>query len=163
MICQLLIYHFLFLYLLHQSFKMQKIEDVILFQVDLTSKISKHYSQREFDKQQMGITVEQWIILKIVSESSALSQKELADKSYRDPASIARTINLLEKKELVRRKDIPSNKRMYNIALTKQGRAFVQNHLSIVEAHRKKSIDGISEEELAQLGKLLRRIRRNMS
>ena len=43
---------------------MKKIEDVILFQIDQTSKISKKHSQKEFDKLKLGITVEQWVILK---------------------------------------------------------------------------------------------------
>ena len=96
---------------------MQRIEDVILFQIDLTSKVSKQYSQRDFEKHKLGITVEQWVILKIVSEHSGISQKELAKKSYRDPASITRTIDLLEKKNYLIRQAIPNNRRKYDIKL----------------------------------------------
>jgi DNA-binding MarR family transcriptional regulator len=141
---------------------MNKIEDVILFQIDLTSKISKQYSQREFDRLNLNITVEQWIIIKIISESSELSQKDLAIKSHRDPASITRTIDLLEKKQLVQRKPIPNNRRAYNICLTNKGDKFIKENIELVNSHRKKSIKGLSKKELILLSSFLATIRNNM-
>ena len=142
---------------------MQKIEDVILFQIDLTSKVSKQYSQREFDKLKLGITVEQWVVLKIISENKDLSQKELANKSYRDPASITRTIDLLEKKDLVVRKNIPNNRRVYNISLTEQGESFIKSNMKIIKEHRELSIQGLSNDDLNSLSDLLSKIRGNMT
>lgn len=141
---------------------MKKIEDVILFQIDLTSKVSKQYSQKEFDKLKLGITVEQWVILKIVSENMHLSQKELANKSYRDPASITRTIDLLEKKELLLRETIPNNRRAYNISLTVKGKLFIKKNIKIIKKHRELSIKGLSEDDLNKLNVLLSKIRANM-
>lgn len=141
---------------------MQKIEDVILFQIDLTSKVSKQFSQREFDKLKLDITVEQWIILKIVSENRNLSQKELAEKSYRDPASITRTIDLLEKKELLIREVIPNNRRTYNISLTKNGELFIKSNMKMIKKHRELSIQNLSKDDLNTLSDLLSKIRTNM-
>ncbi len=142
---------------------MQKIEDVILFQIDLTSKVSKQYSQKEFNKLKLGITVEQWVILKIVSESSNLSQKELAEKSYRDTASITRTIDLLEKKEFLLRESIPNNRRTYNIRLTEKGQDFIEQNMELIKSHRKRSIKDFTPDELNTLSTLLLKIRKNMS
>lgn len=142
---------------------MEKIEDVILFQIDLTSKVSKQYSQKEFDKLNLGITVEQWIVLKIVSESSLLSQKELAKKSYRDPASITRTIDLLENKGLLIREAVVNNRRTYHIRLTAKGEEFITVHMKLVMAHRALSTKGLTGEELESLSSILAKIRANMS
>ncbi len=79
------------------------IESVILFQLDKTSKTAKQYSQREFERLGLGITVEQWILLKIIHESDDISQKELADQSFRDPASITRTLDLLHSRGFIDR------------------------------------------------------------
>ena len=117
---------------------MQKIEEVILFQVEQASKAAKIYSQKEFDRLGIAITVEQWILLKIISESSDLTQKELAVKSSRDPASITRTLDLLEKKEYTRRKEVVESRRSYAIELTNEGKKFVNDTLKIVVKHRKK-------------------------
>ena len=141
----------------------KNIEEVILFQIDKTSKTSKQYSQKEFDKANLGITVEQWILLKIIQEAKQLSQKELAVKSLRDPASITRTLDLLEKKQFIIRNPIPDNRRQYNITLTVKGLAFVAEHLKMVKSHRKRSISGFSQKELETLTAMLERIEKNMS
>ncbi len=138
------------------------IEDVILFQIDKTSKISKKYSQKEFDRINLGITIEQWILLKIIEEFEHISQKELADKSLRDPASITRTLDILEKKQLLLREPIPNNRRQYNIKLTTEGITFVKKHMKMIKEHRKKSLEGFSSEEVELLRNLLLKIQHNM-
>lgn len=142
---------------------MQKIEDVLLFQIDLTSKVSKQYSQREFDKLGLGITVEQWVILKILSENKDLSQRDLATKSYRDPASITRTIDLLEKKTLLERQAIPNNRRRYHINLTSEGEAFIKSNMQLIKKHRALSISGLTQAEMETVSSVLEKIRGNMS
>ncbi|WP_027420443.1 MarR family winged helix-turn-helix transcriptional regulator [Crocinitomix catalasitica] len=142
---------------------MQKIEEVILFQIEQTSKLSKQYSQREFDEKKLGITVDQWVIMKIVQESTDLTQRELAKKSRRDPASITRTIDLLEKKNLLTRVDVPDSRRTYHIELTQTGQDFIAKHLPMVKAQRKNSVKGLSKEELEMMSKMLAKMRENMS
>ncbi|MEQ9231026.1 MAG: MarR family transcriptional regulator [Cyclobacteriaceae bacterium] len=139
------------------------IEEVILFQLDQVSKQAKLYSQREFDRLGLDITVEQWILLKIIEESDGLSQKELADKSLRDPASITRTLDLLEKKELIERRPIEGNRRQYDIVLSDEGRGFVLSHLPIIQEYRSQSIKGLSKQDLETLKSVLQRIKENMT
>lgn len=138
------------------------IEEVLLFQIDKTSKISKLYSQREFDQLGWGITVEQWIVLKIVHENEGISQKDLATRSFRDPASITRTLDLLGKKGLVERQPTPDNRRQYRLALTKAGQVFVDQYMPLVREHRQRSLRGFSAEEMATLRDLLLRVQENM-
>ena len=142
--------------------KNQKIEDVILFQLDLTSKLSKQYSQRDFDKLGLGITVEQWVLMKIVSESKNLTQKELADKSNRDPASITRTLDILEKKGLLSRQEILGNRRSYHICLSIEGEKFIEKNLDLIVSHRENSIKGISKQDLRIVSEVLKKMRDNM-
>ncbi|NOQ74174.1 MAG: MarR family transcriptional regulator [Crocinitomix sp.] len=141
---------------------MKRIEEVILFQIEQTSKASKQYSQREFDRLGISITVEQWILLKIISESTDLTQKELALKSSRDPASITRTLDLLQKKEYITREKVPNNRRSYFICLTKKGAKFINEHMGVVSAQREKSVEGFTQEQLIILSNMLTRIRQNM-
>ncbi|MFS4449704.1 MarR family winged helix-turn-helix transcriptional regulator [Maribacter sp. 2307UL18-2] len=139
------------------------IESIILFQIDKTSKVSKLYSQREFDRLGMGITVEQWILLKIIEENDGLTQKELADKSLRDPASITRTLDLLNKKGFVERRPVEDNRRQYSVCLIKEGKSFIKKYMPVISSHRAKSIEGITEQELEVLTQLLGKIQKNMS
>ena len=138
------------------------IENLILFQIDKTSKVSKLYSQREFDRLGMGITVEQWILLKIIAENDGLTQKELADKSLRDPASITRTLDLLNKKGFVERRAVEDNRRQYSICLLAAGQAFIDKYMPVINFHRAKSTEGMDKNDLKLLDKLLRKIQDNM-
>ncbi len=140
----------------------KNIENVILFQIEKTSKMAKMYSQREFDKINLGITIEQWILLKVIQESEQLSQKELADKSSRDPASITRTLDLLEKKGFIIRRRIPENRRQYEIELTPSGADFVALNMKMIHEHRILSIKGFSNDELLVLKAMLLRIQNNV-
>jgi len=138
------------------------IESVILFQIDKTSKRAKLYSQREFDRLKMGITVEQWILLKIIEETDGLTQKELANKSLRDPASITRTLDILHKKGYVERRAVVDNRRQYSISLTEEGKSFINKYMPVINSHRASSIEGISADELSTLNRLLNKIQDNM-
>ena len=141
----------------------KNIEQLILFQIDKTSKVAKQYSQREFDKLDLGITVDQWILVKIIQEEQPISQKEIATKSLRDPSSITRTLNILEQKQLIQREAIPNNKRQYNIILTKRGAAFVKTNMKMITKLRRRSIRGFKSEELELLAAMLQRIQKNMA
>ena len=109
-----------------------------------------------------GITVDQWVLLKIIEENNGSSQYELAQKSYRDAASITRTLNLLEKKQFIERKSIPENKRQYEIWLTTTGQDFINEHMEMINRHRQKSLDGFSVQEIDTLKNMLLRIKENV-
>lgn len=143
---------------------MQKdINQVILFQLDKTSKVAKQYSQKKLDELDLGITIDQWVLLKVIHENSPLSQKDLAIKALRDPASITRTLDILEKKRLIVREAIKGNRRQYDIILTKEGNAFVDHNMALVTSLRELSVKGFSNEELKTLSSYLLRIQENMT
>lgn len=139
------------------------INEIILFQLDKTSKIAKQYSQSVMDKLDFGLRIEQWVLLKIIHENSPLSQRELATKSLRDPASITRTLDILSKKEFITRLPIPNNRRQYNIELTNVGATFVEKNMETVKELRSLSVKDFSQEELKMLSNMLLRIQKNMS
>jgi MarR family transcriptional regulator, transcriptional regulator for hemolysin len=140
----------------------KNLETVLLFAIDQTNKIARQYSQREFDLLGININVEQWVLLKTIEEKNLLSQNELAKITNRDPASITRTLDILQKKELIIRESIPENRRQYNIKLTKNGSSFIIRHMHVVNEIRNKSIKGFTKEEVKQLIAMLEKVQNNM-
>jgi MarR family transcriptional regulator for hemolysin len=138
------------------------ITSVLLFQIDLTGKIAKQYSQRQLDERGVNITVDQWVLLRIIQESQQLSQRELAVKSKRDPASITRSLDLLEKKGLVAREGVEGNRRQYEVVLTEGGKAFVSQNLPEIKEHGNLSVKGISKADLKKAFDVLDQIQVNM-
>jgi DNA-binding MarR family transcriptional regulator len=140
----------------------QPLEDVVLFLIEQTSKASKRYSQQDFDERGIPLTIDQWVLLKIIHEHEGLSQKELADLSVRDAASITRTLDILEKKEWVVRQAIEGNRRQHSIHMTKEGKNFVRRVMPLVIEHRENSVKGLSKKEIAELKRMLQVMRNNM-
>jgi MarR family transcriptional regulator, transcriptional regulator for hemolysin len=140
----------------------KELETTVLYVIDQTTKIAKQYSQKEFDLLGIGITVEQWILLKVVEEKSGLSQNELAKETNRDPASITRTLDLLQKKGLIIREAIADNRRQYNIMLSQDGINFVKQNMPLINDMRNISIKDFSKEEVDSLISMLYRIQKNM-
>ena len=139
------------------------VEDTILFQIEKTSKVSKLYSQREIDALGVDITIEQWILLKVIDEHNGLTQKELAERTLRDPASITRTLDILSKKGFLERQAVPENRRQYSIVLKKKGEDFIKSFFPVVQKQRDQAIKGLSKKDIDAFYRILNSIQKNMS
>jgi MarR family transcriptional regulator, transcriptional regulator for hemolysin len=139
-----------------------KLETVLLFVIDQTNKIARQYSQREFDSLRIDINVDQWVLLKEIEEKETLSQNELAKNTSRDPASITRTLDILQKKKLIIRESVPDNRRQYNVRLTKEGSYFVLQNMPLINEIRNRSIKGFSKSEVEQLIIMLQKVQVNL-
>lgn len=142
---------------------MQKeLHDVTIFLIDQTSKMAKQYSQKILDDLGIDIIVDHWVLLKIIEENIPLSQKELAQKSFRDPASITRTIDILEKKKFVRRERMAKDRRQHIICMTKEGKDFIDRNMPLIQSMRKQSLNGFSVAEIEKFNSLLLRMQKNL-
>ncbi|SDW05053.1 MarR family winged helix-turn-helix transcriptional regulator [Paenibacillus sp. PDC88] len=108
-----------------------------------------------------SITPEQWTVVKRVFEHEGITQKELAAISDKDPATLAKVLDILEREGLIVRKTNEEDRRSYLIYITKQGvklRNEVYEHLEQVF---NKVLEGIPQDELAVFNKVLCRIEDN--
>lgn len=78
-------------------------------------------------EEECGITNEQWLVLKVIDANPAVSQTEIADKSQKDKTNITRILDLLEKKGCIERRRDESDRRMYRIHATKQGKNLLES------------------------------------
>jgi len=142
----------------------QQLSSVLMFQIDQTLRTAKKYSQREIDEVGLGITVDQWVLLKILEEAkTAPSQKELAALSGRDPASITRTIPALEKLGLINREYYMGSRRKFCVNISARGKKLIAKHMDMIIRHRTKTIEGISEKDLETAMKVLRKVQNNLN
>ncbi len=66
-----------------------------------------------------GVTADQFAMLRITSHFPGLTQRELADKLYSDPNTVAAMVALLEKRNLIRREVHAEDGRARRAYLTK--------------------------------------------
>ncbi|KAA3640199.1 MAG: MarR family transcriptional regulator [Bacteroidetes bacterium] len=137
------------------------LEEVYIYLIERTARRFKKTSQMVFKEHGIDLTGDQWVVLKRISERPGINQKEIADTTYKDPASVTRILDLMEKKQLVVRQPIPGNRRAYGLELTKAGADLVNKILPLAVDLRAQGIDGISEQDFETFKKVLNTIYKN--
>ncbi|MEA4957440.1 Transcriptional regulator SlyA [bioreactor metagenome] len=100
---------------------------------------------------------EQYVTLSRIYKFEGLNQKKLADESLRNVAAITRTLNVLERKDLVKREKSSKDKREFLIYLTEKGHKLYKETEEIYLMNTNKFSSIFSKEELDELRKLLNR------
>ncbi|MEM9887120.1 MAG: MarR family transcriptional regulator [Bacteroidota bacterium] len=139
----------------------KSLDDIYLFHLDKTYKQYKKFKKDFFKNLHLDLTSDQWIILKRVSEQEGINQKDLATSTFKEPASVTRILDILDRKGYVERRSTPQDRRMFELYLTEDGRSVVDKVIPAALAGRAKGIEGFSEEEVQQLIDLLDRLYRN--
>ncbi|MED4811547.1 MarR family transcriptional regulator [Bacillus atrophaeus] len=110
-----------------------------------------------------GITPEQWTVLKRVGESRGISQKELSARADKDQATLTKILDLLEKKNFIRREANPRDRRSFLVVLTEAGEELKQSLTDKVEILFAGLLENTSDEDLAVFLGILDRINGNIA
>lgn len=95
------------------------------------------------------ITTEQWSVLRTLSESDEISQKELSLRSDKDQATLTKILDLLVKHEYVERVANPLDRRSFLVKITPKGTKIVAEVTPYLEEIYTKITQGIEDECLA--------------
>ncbi|RIV17745.1 MarR family transcriptional regulator [Fibrisoma montanum] len=134
------------------------LNDVIFYVLDKTIKRYRQYAQSNIDRAGIPITVDQWLVLSVIQESPELGQTEIAERVFKDQASVARIIDLLVKKELLVQSASQQDRRRVDRAITPQGQALLQAVAPIIARNRSVALQGLSEPAIEQLRQTLETI-----
>jgi MarR family transcriptional regulator, transcriptional regulator for hemolysin len=143
--------------------KNDKLQDVIYFMLEQTVRQSKAHSAQAFQQAGIDITVEQWVLLMLISQNPNISQQELGEKSIKDAASVTRMLDALQKKGYVLRQPAPDDRRKFLLALTPSGKALIDQHIDLIVGLRKQGVKGFSKQELEMFKDLLLRMQANLA
>ena len=116
--------------------------------------------KKEFNKRlrPYDLTPEQWSILNRLGEQDGLTQKDIAERTYKDQPNITRILDKLEKKELLKRVDNPEDRRAFLIFLTDKGKGIRESIIPITVQLNEDAATGLTNVEHKQLICLLDRI-----
>lgn len=109
------------------------------------------------------LTPEQWSILNRLGEQDGLTQKDLAERTYKDQPNTARILDKLEKKKLIRRADNPEDRRAFLIFLTTRGKEVRESIIPISSKLNEDAAVGLEKEEYSQLIALLNKVHNNLN
>lgn len=133
------------------------------FLLENTAKKLKQYFQQQLQEAEAGITVDQWVVLQVLSTHRGLSQFELAQASQKDPPTITRIVDLLCQKQLTQRITTPDDRRKFIVQLTSLGEQKIADTWPVIEKSRQYAWRGMSEKDMQQLKHLLQEIHNNLS
>ena len=140
---------------------MQKLDDVLFYTIEKSIKTYRQYAQKKLIATGHSITIDQWLVLSVLKKNSEISIIEIAEKVFKDAASVSRIINLLVKSDLLKRVVSEKDRRRVEISITPKG----ENSLIVVEQiildNRKNALKGITKTEINLIDTLLNKIIKN--
>ena len=136
--------------------------DLSFFLLEKTMRSFRKFSQREFLKRDIDLSIEQWSVLSSIYETPGISQKEIAELTQKDPASMTRMIDLLEKKKLLVREKATKDRRIFSISLTDEGVKYVEEIIPLTAEMRKFGLKSVSNADKALLIEVLKKICENL-
>ncbi len=116
---------------------------------------------RNFKKNGLDITPEQWTVLIYLWEKDGVKQQDLCDATFKDKPSMTRLLDNMERQHLVVRISQEQDRRTNLIYLTKTGKDLEQSAHQITIQTLNEALEGISAEELEICQVVMKQIFRN--
>ncbi len=127
---------------------MQKVEEAIFYTLEQTIKVYRQYAQKQIKEADIDITIDQWLLLNTIQENKDFSQHEIAEKIFKDIASVTRIIELLVKKGYIERKFHQTDRRRFELLITNKGQETIEKVKPIVLKYRKQALQGIKVSDI---------------
>lgn len=137
---------------------METLNNVIFYHLERAIKTYRQFAQNQIKSAGLDITVDQWLVLKTLSENEDITQNELADRVFKDKASITRIIDLLISGGYLSRKEHPETRRRFKLIITKSGKELVGKIKPVVVAYRKKALKHTNEQQIKTVEDFLKTI-----
>jgi DNA-binding MarR family transcriptional regulator len=112
---------------------------------------------------ELPITPEQFGLMTHLWKQDGLSQQELAVLTCRDRANVTRIIDILEREEIVERRDDANDRRVFKIFLTQKGKGLEAGTADCAKQAIKDATQGSTKEEIETCMKVLRKTIDNFS
>ncbi len=130
----------------------------------LTNKVSKKLTSYLNNKlEKFNITTEQWTVLLKLSKQNKISQKLLAEVSSKDQSTLARILDILERKAFIERHPSKEDRRSFEIHITDSGLNLVGDVSPFLEDLFNKLLKDISLEKLEVYNAVLLKIDKNIN
>ena len=127
---------------------MEKLTSTFFYNLEKTVKVYRQYFQAQLKQNGFDITLDQWLTLKMITEYPEASQNEIADKVFKDKASIARIIDILEQNEYLAKYPHPKHLRKSRMVLTAKGEDVLSRLNHLVPMIRHKALHGAGDADI---------------
>lgn len=143
--------------------KLKFLDNYMMPHIALTTFKYRAKATALFKKHKAEITIDQAIILKVLSHIENLTQQELAEITYKDKSNLSRMVESLQEKKLLKASlDLKDNRAVKKLEITEKGRALINDLFKYAIKLHNSAIDGITPEELETVKRVMKKIRNNL-
>ncbi len=133
----------------------------IFYTIEKGIKEYRRFAQRNLNETIENITIDQALLLIFLNNHPELSQNEIGELVFKDNASVTRMIELMAKKDYLKRSVNENDRRKYNLSITDKGQNILTDLSDVIASNRKTALKGIADDEIAQLKNTLNKIINN--
>lgn len=132
------------------------------FLLEKTNKKIKQYAKQRFRALGFDVTIDQWAVLKILTEHQHLNQVSLAQLIDKDTPTLTRILDLLSQKNLIVRSLDEQDRRRIIVCLTSEGKKTVEKMLPEVRKIRMHAWQHLTQDDFNQFVRILNTIYDNL-
>ena len=140
---------------------MSDISNVIFYSIERAIKTYRQFAQRRIRAAGYSITIDQWLTMKTILENPGLKQQELAERVFKDEASITRIIEILVRERYLTRKIPNEDRRRTVLEVTVAGKEILEKVGEVILRNREDALSGVETVDLEALDGMLRKIIEN--
>ncbi len=107
--------------------------------------------------------MEQWPILIHLWDRNGQTQKELANRVFKDKTTITRLVADIESSGIIERQPDREDKRERSVFLTEKGKEIMNSATMLIQRVDATAEEGIDEKDLLVCKTVLRRLHRNLT
>lgn len=138
------------------------LEDLPGFCINRAARLMRRRFTHRLAEAGLDVTPEQWGILCRLWEHQPRSQKDLACSILQDTATVARMLESMERKEMVRREIDPEDRRLYRVFTTDKADVIQPKIIQLVKSVGEECMEPLTQEETRQLVSLTDKIYNNL-
>ena len=138
------------------------LDESVGYTLNIVANLLKRELNDEFRREGIDVLAEQWALLLRLQERGSMNQQELAQATWRDNASVTRSLVVLEKKGLIERRQSDPDRRNRYLSLTPAGQALLAPMISCAKRVLERAIQGMTVEEVALMNRLAQKMMHNL-
>ncbi len=127
----------------------------LIYLLERTLRQTRMSLQAAFNKADLKISVDQWIVLTQVAKTLDQNQNVIAKCVAKDPASITRIVLLLENRKLIKRTVNKKDKRNVLVNVSTIGEKLLNACATEVDLFKKNAVKSLAQDDLNNLKTML--------
>ena len=134
--------------------------DTIFYQIELTAKYCKLLGQQVFEKFNLGISLEEYSVLDVLTINESLCQRDIAKLILKDRANTGKLLDTLASKNLISRElTVKNNRPVKLVKITEEGIKKINEVAEKARPNYNLVKEKINNRNISKVGDLLKELR----